>query len=67
MEQKTGVSPKNAGVPDRVKPNCQCPSALETAVFAMSERTALTETLFGTQRGGGVGSEPVIEVKNPGK
>jgi hypothetical protein len=67
MERKTGISPKNGGVSDRVKPSCQCSSALETAVFAVSERTVLTETLLGTRKDGGAGSEPVIEVKNPGK
>ena len=41
------------------------PSA--AAVFAGSERTALTETLFGTEKEAAWGLKPVIEVKNPGK
>ena len=67
MEQKTGVSSKNVGVPDRVKPKRQCLQALKTAVFAVSERTALTATLFGTEKEAAWGLKPVIKVKNHGK
>ena len=34
---------------DRVKPNRQYPPALKIALFAVSERTALAKTLFGTE------------------
>ncbi len=67
MEQETGVSLWNAAVPDRVEPNRQCPSALKTTVFAVSERTALAEILFGTEQKEAWPLKPVIEVKNPGK
>ena len=67
MEQKTGVSPSNAAVPDRVKPYWQMPPALETAVFAVFERTALAETLCGTENGATWPLGLVVEVKNPGK
>ncbi len=56
---------RNCPVSDRVKPNRQCLQALKTAVFAVSERTALTETLFGTEKEAAWGLKPVIEVKNP--
>jgi hypothetical protein len=49
MEQGTGVSPKNAEVPDRVKPSWQMLLASETAVFAVSGGTALAEILFDTE------------------
>ena len=52
---------------DRVKPYWQMPPALETAVFAVSERTALAETLFGTKNGATWPLGLVVEVKNPGK
>ena len=52
---------------DRVKPYWQMPPALETAVFAVSERTALAETLFGTENGATWPLGLVVEVKNPGK
>ena len=43
---------------DRVKPNRQCPPALETTVFAVSERTALAETLSGTEKEAAWALEP---------
>jgi hypothetical protein len=46
MEQGTGVSPKNAEVPDQVKPSWQMLLASETAVCAVSGGTTLAEILF---------------------
>jgi hypothetical protein len=67
LEQKTGASPGTILVSDRVKPYWQMPPALKTAVFAVSERTALAETLFGTENGATWPLGLVVEVKNPGK
>ena len=50
-----------------MKPYWQMPPALETAVFAVSERTALAETLLGTENGATWPLGLVVEVKNPGQ
>jgi hypothetical protein len=49
MEQKTGASPENAVVPDRVKSSWHMLWAWETAFFAVSGGTALAGTLFDTR------------------
>ena len=49
--QKTGGSPRNAGVPDRVKPDRQQLRSSESADIAASGEIAPAETLFGTDHG----------------
>src|SRR4051794_40088601 len=46
MERKTGISPKNAGVPDRVNRNCHAVRSMPPPYFLLPNRADVSHTLF---------------------
>ena len=67
MERKTGISPKDAGVPDRVYPSWHMPPASGIAVFTVSDEAVFAETLFGTLNGAELASARAVNVQIPAK